>query len=131
MRNTRQRNAVQRVFREAKRPLSPGEVLEEASKWAGGIGIATVYRNINWLLDEGQIAPVEFPGEQTRYEKTGKEHHHHFYCKRCGRVFEAAGCAENLKALTPKGFKLESHEILLFGLCKDCASGKTEKDPPG
>ncbi len=119
MRNTRQRTAIQKVFETVDRPLSPQEVLEESSKEVA-VGIATVYRNINWLLEENVIVPVEFPGEATRYEKAGKHHHHHFQCRECHRVFEAKGSVGNLKHLTPKGFHLESHEILLFGVCKCC-----------
>lgn len=123
MRNTRQRTAIQEVFETVERPLTPQEVLEEASKEVA-VGIATVYRNINWLLEEQEIVPVEFPGEPTRYEKAGKHHHHHFQCRTCHRVFEVEGCVNDLKGLTPKGFQLESHEILLFGLCKECKKEK-------
>lgn len=119
MRNTKQRTAIQNVFETVERPLTPQEVLEETSKEVA-VGIATIYRNINWLLEGQQIVAVEFPGEPTRYEKAGKHHHHHFQCRQCQRVFEVKGCVNDLKQLTPKGFQLEDHEILLFGLCKEC-----------
>lgn len=119
MRNTRQRKAIQRVFEEAKSPLTIYEVLEDTSKHVE-IGIATLYRNIKRLLDDEEIIPVDFPGEPTRYEKAGKHHHHHFQCRKCQRVFEVEGCASNLKELVPSGFTLEHHEILLYGLCKKC-----------
>lgn len=119
MRNTRQRSAIVEVFETVKRPLTPQELLKEASKVVD-LGIATVYRNINWLVGENKIVAVEFPGEPIRYEKAGKRHHHHFQCRQCQKVFEVKGCVSGLKRLTPTGFHLESHEILMYGLCADC-----------
>ncbi len=85
-----------------------------------GIGIATVYRNVKALLEEGWLHEVELPGEPSRYEVAGKDHHHHFRCRRCDRVFDIHGCPGNLAAMTPQGFEVEAHEIVLYGRCDDC-----------
>lgn len=119
-RNTRQRGAIRRVFQRADRPLSTGEVLEGARSEVSGLGIATVYRNIRTLLDEGWLVPVELPGIAPRYELHGKPHHHHFHCRHCDRVLEVNGCVTTLQALAPRGFLLEQHDIVLYGTCADC-----------
>lgn len=111
IRKTRQRDAIHRVIREAERPLGPQEVLEYAQEHVHGLGIATVYRNLNALVEEGVLIPIDVPGDITRYEMAGKEHHHHFHCRQCGRVFEVDGCPGNIQALEPRGFRLENHEI--------------------
>jgi Fur family ferric uptake transcriptional regulator len=120
-RNTRQRGAIRRTLQRADRPLSMAEVLAGARSEVGGLGIATVYRNIRTLVDEGWLTPVELPGEAPRYELHGKPHHHHFHCRYCDRVFDIAGCLTTLPELLPRGFLLEDHEIILFGKCADCA----------
>lgn len=119
-RSTRQRQAIRQVFEEANRPLGPQEVLKAGQAYAPALGIATVYRTLKGLVEEGWLAAVELPGEPPRYETAGKKHHHHFRCRACVRVYEIKGCPPDLKRLTPRGFRLEGHEIVLYGLCTTC-----------
>ena len=119
-RSTRQRQAIRNVLEEVGRPMSPAEVLDAARSKVPRLGIATVYRTLGGLVDEGSIIPVALPGEPPRYEVAGKGHHHHFHCRTCGKVFELEGCPADLSSLTPAGFRLESHEIVLYGRCSTC-----------
>ena len=120
-RNTRPRQAVQEALADAGRPMSPLEVLAAAQRALPSLGLATVYRQIKSLTAEGWLVPVELPGEPARYEQSGKAHHHHFRCRRCERIFEVEGCLLKLPTALPRGFKLENHEVVLFGLCADCS----------
>ena len=120
-RNTQQRDTIRRVIEETGRPLSAGEILSAAGRTAEGLGIATVYRNVKSMVAEGKLTVVNLPGEPARYEVAGKGHHHHFICEGCDRVFEVAVCAPGLKKMTPRGFRLERHEVILYGRCADCA----------
>lgn len=120
-RRTRQRAAIRAVLEAAHRPLSVAEILELARKQVRGLGIATVYRAVGALLEEGFLTPVEISGEAPRYEVSGRGHHHHFRCRRCHRVFEVEGCLPEVERLAPPGFVIEDHEILLAGLCPECA----------
>ena len=119
-RNTNQRTAIREVFVATDRPLSTEEVLNAAQTRKPGLGIATVYRTIKLLLDEGWLATVRLPGESPRYEVAGKPNHHHFYCHACGRAYEVPGSVQLLDAIVPKGFMLESHDLVLRGRCADC-----------
>jgi Fur family ferric uptake transcriptional regulator len=119
-RQTRQRGAIRRAFQRAGRPLSPAEVLTDARKEVSGLGIATVYRNIRALVEEGWLLAVELPGEAARYELAGQEHHHHFRCQRCSRVFDVPCTERNLDQALPAGFQLEGHDVVLFGTCDLC-----------
>jgi len=119
-RTTRQRSAILHALRHAGRPLSPQELLEGARVAVESISLATVYRSIKLMEEEGLITRVPLPGEPDRYESAGKPHHHHFHCRGCGRVFEVDGCPPNLEHLLPKGFTLDSHELTLYGRCADC-----------
>jgi Fur family transcriptional regulator, ferric uptake regulator len=73
------------------------------------------------LLDAGRIEAVEIPSVPTRYERAHKGHHHHFRCERCARVFDIAGCVENLRELAPPTFRVKEHAVTLYGLCASCA----------
>ncbi len=120
-RNTRQRSAIRDAIAQAERPLLPQEVLEHAQRDAPGLGIATVYRNLKALIDEGELKAVHLPGENPRYELAGHRHHHHFQCTRCQRVFDVHACPGDLSRLAPRGFTVEDHDLTLYGVCSDCA----------
>lgn len=120
LRNTRQKEAIRAAFAEHDRPLSPPEALLAAQGRVPGVSVATVYRNIHALVEEGWLTPVEVPGQGTRYEVAGKEHHHHFQCTECGKTFELSGCELQARPNLPRGFQLTGHEIFLYGSCAAC-----------
>lgn len=120
-RNTRQRSAIRDVIAQADRPLLPQEVLDAAQQAVPGLGIATVYRNLKVLVEEGELQAVNLPGENPRFELAAHQHHHHFQCQACQRVFNVHACPGNLSGLAPQGFTVEGHDITLYGRCKDCA----------
>jgi Fur family transcriptional regulator, ferric uptake regulator len=119
-RDTRQRDAIRQALLNAGRPLSVEEVLVAARNEAAGLGIATVYRNLKSLQTEGWVIPVDLPGQPPRWEIAPEGHHHHFLCRTCDKLFEVAGCPDDLNVLLPKGYTLEEHDILLRGQCDAC-----------
>ena len=122
-RSTAQRKAIHGVLENARRPLSPPEIFSEARSKAPGLGMATVYRTLKRFIDEKTISQVELPGEAPRYERSGMQHHHHFRCNSCNRVFDWFGCQCTCEQNTPRGFAVEGHEVFLFGRCEECAAG--------
>lgn len=120
---TRQREAIREVLEVSDRPLSPQEVLEAAQAAIPRLGLATVYRNLKSLHEEGWLVAVDSIGETRRYERAGKEHHGHYHCCNCDRVFDLTGCAARAVSKTvPKGFTIERHEVVVHGRCADCES---------
>jgi Fur family ferric uptake transcriptional regulator len=126
-RNTRQRFAIQEAFRQLDRPLRPEEVLAHAKQTVDGLGIATVYRTIKTLVEEGWLAEVHLPGDAARFELGGKDHHHHFRCTQCQRVFDLMGCTPDIRGFAPKGFRVTGHELTFTGTCAECSA--REKHP--
>ena len=120
-RRTRQRDAILAALEESGAPLSPQEILKAAQPKHRGLGIATIYRAIRELISEKRLVPVELPGLPPRYELAGKDHHHHFECRDCGRVLEIEGCGVDLRKIAPRGLRVERHEIFLYGVCRACA----------
>jgi Fur family transcriptional regulator, ferric uptake regulator len=86
--------------------------------------MATVYRNIQTLVEEGWLQPVEVPGDATRYEVAGKKHHHHFQCNECGKLYDLEGCAAQSRPKLPRGFRASGHEFYVYGTCAACVPGK-------
>lgn len=118
-RSTRQRQAIQQALAQHGQPLLPQELLLEAQKSVPSLSLATVYRNLKGLVDDGVVDTVELPGEPPRFEMH-KHHHHHFHCHACQRVIDIDGCPGDFSNLLPRGFVLEAHQITLYGRCADC-----------
>ena len=121
-RNTRQKTAIREAIVRAGRPLLAQEVLEAAQVLAPGLSIATVYRNLKSLVDDGALRAVLLPGANPRYEPADSGHHHHFQCLKCERVFEVDACPGDLASLAPSGFTVEDHDLTLYGRCRDCGT---------
>ncbi|RCS58120.1 Fur family transcriptional regulator [Parvibium lacunae] len=120
-RKTRQRQAILDVIVDAQRPLLAQEVLLMASVTVPRLSLATVYRNIKGLYEEGLLKVVHLPGQNPRYEPANSTHHHHFQCRQCERVFDLESCLGNMEQLAPSGFLVEDHEVILYGRCGACA----------
>ena len=120
-RDTEQRRAIREVVLETERPLSVDEILELARERVPAIGVATVYRTLKLLVEEGAVSSVPLLGQADRYEARGKGHHHHFHCDSCGRLFDVSACAHEVHRLAPRGFQVERHEVLLYGRCSECS----------
>lgn len=100
--------------------MSPEEVRDLSAKEIPGIGIATVYRNLKSLVESGFLRTVEIPGSPPRYEPADLDHHHHFQCNDCSKVFDIHTCPGDLTGMTPPGFEVTSHAITLYGQCPEC-----------
>ncbi|MCA8943472.1 MAG: transcriptional repressor [Planctomycetes bacterium] len=123
MRKTRQREAILAVLSGERRPLTPTEIVGLADQAVPGINLATVYRNLKLLAETGQVISVECFGQTARYEVAGLDHHHHFLCEDCDRLFDLPGCVEDFESIAPRGFEVRRHHVQLAGRCDECAAG--------
>jgi len=119
-RKTSQRIAIEHIFRRENRPLGVEEILRAGRKIVESLNQATVYRNLKLLVENGWLKPISHPVLGILYEQTGREHHHHFHCRICDRVFELPGCMLSEFKAAPEGFVTEKHEVFLFGICPAC-----------
>jgi Fur family ferric uptake transcriptional regulator len=90
------------------------------------VGIATVYRGLSVLEAEGLIESIQL-ADKKRYERADKSHHDHMVCTRCGHIEEFAH--ETIEALqhvaaNEKDFVISGHQLVMFGLCANCAMAK-------
>lgn len=122
IRRTKQKEAIASVLQKKHQPLTIEEIHRIALKTVPSLGIATVYRTLKSLLEEGCIKTVELPGQPLHYEEAHKGHHHHFCCNACHGVFELEKCLSGIHQLAPKGFQVADHEIILYGTCAGCVT---------
>ena len=121
-RNTRQREIILETLSQAEGPLTTQGILERARVDIPQLGLATVYRTVALLRDDGRILEVRLPGEEPRFEPVRQRHHHHFSCTRCHRVLDLDFCPVQIPkgTLLPNGFRVQDHHLTLYGLCAAC-----------
>ena len=91
------------------------------------IGLATVYRSLELLVDLGLLQKMEFGDGCSRYEISdldpGEHQHHHLICLNCNKVIEfSEDLLENLekKVADECDFQIEDHQVKRFGYGKEC-----------
>ncbi len=124
-RNTKQRDAVRDVF--ARTPgFVSAQQLHAAMRDDTGIGLATVYRNLALLADDGEADALQSPSGETLYRACASDsHHHHLICRECGKTVEIS--AEPVEqwareTAASHGFSNSQHIIDIFGECDECAA---------
>ena len=85
------------------------------------ISLATIYKNINLMLENSLIEEVKIPHAKPVYELT-KEAHSHLVCEECGEIQDIMINLEKIIEETSKSstFKIKSSDLALSGLCKNC-----------
>lgn len=123
-RNTWQREAVRTALAGSETFVS-AQALHGALKDAGSsIGLATVYRALADLADEGEADSLQQDGESLYRACTPGSHHHHLICRTCGLTVEIEAEAIEQWArevATRHGFVQPHHVVDVFGLCRECA----------
>ena len=87
------------------------------------IGLATVYRVLTQFEQAGILTRSQFDGGKAVFELNDGDHHDHLICTNCGKVVEFNDTEiEKRQHLIAdeKGFVLESHTMMLYGICPGC-----------
>jgi Fur family peroxide stress response transcriptional regulator len=121
-RQTRQRELILDIVRSTMDHPTAEWVYRQARRHLPRISLATVYRNLKELAEEGTIRELHSGAHSTRFDgNTGR--HYHIRCVACGRVNdlpmsidprleEEAGRAMNYRIL--------GHEVEVQGVCPAC-----------
>lgn len=91
----------------------------DLSKNLPTISKATVYNNLKLFLNRGIIKEINFDNSEIHYDMI-LEDHAHFICKACGKIEDLAIKALDLDLSSLSDCAIDSKDIYLKGLCKDC-----------
>lgn len=108
--------------------LTVEEIYDLAKEESPEIGLATIYRTVQVLLELHVIEKVTFDDGFARYELNGEEtgsghRHHHAICTQCGKVYSLeTDLLDTLEkqVFESQGFEVTDHEVKLYGLCSAC-----------
>lgn len=116
--------------------LSAEEIYMRVKVECPEIGLATVYRTIQLLLELELVDRINLDDGYVRYEigslevEHTKHHHHHLICLECGKVLSFQDdlldeLEERIAGTTQ--FQVVNHEVKLYGYCKECGGNLIEK----
>ena len=125
------RKAIMDVFCNTKSHLSAEDVYMILKKSHPDIGIATIYRNLEFLTRHGFLRQFNFTHGKSYYEiiDEDNDHHHHLICNSCGKIIDYSEFIQREtrlikdleKELSRKhNFTIDTHQLHFYGLCQKC-----------
>jgi Fur family transcriptional regulator, ferric uptake regulator len=124
-RATRQRSAIAAVLEREDGFLTAQELHALLSRKSTPVGLTTVYRNLQSMLERGEVDVVRRADGEAMYRRCERdEHHHHLVCRGCGYSVEIDNPdVEEWASSTARRhrFTRVTHDLELFGLCESCS----------
>ncbi|MCH1881542.1 transcriptional repressor [Agrococcus sp. ARC_14] len=123
-RTTRQREAVREALSASDEFVSAQSLHQSLRTGGSTVGLATVYRALAALAEDGEADALQAGGE-VLYRACTPTHHHHLICRSCGRTVELEAAAVERWArqvAAQHGFVEPEHVVDIFGLCAECAA---------
>ena len=121
-RNTIQKDLVRNTVYEMRRHVTANEIYEFVKGFCPTIGKGTVYRNLDILVEEGNLRKVKVSDEPNRFDLTLKNHYH-VRCVNCGEISdvdmdEILGLLEKIH--DTHGTDFLGYDILFKDICPKC-----------
>lgn len=123
---TKQRSIIYEAFFSKKTHRTAEEILHDARKLHKNVSLATVYRTLKLLQNQGLVIAHNFSDGHKFFEPLDHLlHHDHLICQQCGLITEFFN--EELEVLQESiaknhKFTIHHHRMELYGLCHKCRS---------
>ena len=124
LRMTPQRSVLLQVLSHTRTHPTADELYKQVQRQLPHVSQATVYRNLQELVQARLIATLERAGSAVRYD-ANPDDHHHFVCTRCGAVSDIyltdiAYAVDGTRSMTAPS-RIDRAELQLHGVCARCA----------
>ena len=119
-RASRQRTAVSAYLTRRTTFASAQEIHAALRESGEPVGLATVYRALQAMVEDGELDALRTDDGETVYRRCGTSHHHHLVCRECGRTVEveAPDVERWADAVAAQhGFGDVMHTLEIFGVC--------------
>ena len=121
------RDRILNIFLRQKSHLTADELYDLVRREDPGLGRATVYRTLQWMVSSGLATKVDFGEGRARFEPSVRHpRHFHLICNTCHRSSEFL--SSDIEAMleevtTARHFDTVQSVIQVFGVCEDCRTG--------
>lgn len=122
-RATPARISVLSLLLDAKSALTHQELEASAQQQGLSFDRVTLYRALDWLVDQGMAHKVLGIDRSWRYnalDEVSVKQHAHFHCTSCSQVFCLEKLQPTLLYSLPTDYKVEEVELNLQGNCPNC-----------
>ncbi len=127
-RNTRQRQLVLDTVRARFDHPSADQIYLDVRALNNKISRGTVYRNLNVLVQQGEVLQVKL-AHTDRYEGHLYKHYH-LVCQKCGAVCDVPlPYRSEMDELTAQktGYTIHGHRTVFEGLCPECQQTRQQQ----
>jgi len=125
-RNTKQKQLILSILKEAERPLSINDIYSKMVLEIPRIAKSTIYRNIDAMLSQNMIEKYYLNDNEIfyKFKKDRNSHTHFIICNDCKKIYNLPSCPiKDLEdAIEAEGFIIKDHQLQITGICKNCAS---------
>ena len=120
---TPQRELIIQAIAHSPRHITAEEIALQLQKFTQAINIATVYRTLDLLWQEGFACRNDLSEGKIVYATVQHGPHIHLVCRKCNQVIDADSDA--LKSLNHAlqdqyGFDSDLDHFSIFGVCSEC-----------
>lgn len=121
-RMTRQRAVILEELRKVKSHPTADEVYSIVRERLPRISLGTVYRNLDFLADTGEILKLEAAGSTKRFDGD-ISWHQHVRCIECGRIGDVMTpqAPPEVGGLRVEGFVITGARVEYDGVCDRCS----------
>jgi Fe2+ or Zn2+ uptake regulation protein len=123
-RATSQRIVIAEELERLGHHVSAEEVRDAVAARLPNVSLPTVYATLEVLEECGLVRRIAAGHDRALFD-AGPRGHHHMVCRRCGRIEDLAAPAKlspALAAAADAGFRADGAEVVIRGLCAECAS---------
>jgi Fe2+ or Zn2+ uptake regulation protein len=120
-RNTKQLELIWQAIKDDATHPTADQVFLKVRRQLPSISLGTVYRNLQKLVSEGRLQVLTL-GRAQHFDPLVSSHQH-FICEQCEQVYDLLLDSREkrfLNRLPNEGFTVTSHQLSLFGRCKQC-----------
>ena len=127
-RATSQRLILYRALRELDRHATADELLRASVERLPNLSLPTVYATLELFEELGLVRRVAVEAGPALWDPR-VDPHQHFACRSCGRVIDLdvpARAGTAIAVARAAGHAPDSAQVVVVGLCRDCAGGPAD-----
>lgn len=118
-RRSKQRDLIFDYLKGTKAHPTPEKIFDDLRQKNPDIGIATVYRNLKALNEQGLIRKLNVGETADRYD-ADMSNHYHFLCECCGEVSDIYEPEMDITFKKNNGMVVKNFQVYGLGICSKC-----------